>query len=285
MNLLKSFSVLSFVVCAAAQTATPPPVADEAVVLQAGDFAITKAEYEKLIIGFDRASGAVAMGATPQTVQSAQDVARLLALVSAAKARKIDQDPVVAAEIRVRGYVLLANTLLVKLREEMKRDEAGTRALWASEKHNYVEIRARHILVRYQGVSAKPGAKGLNRTEAQAKERAALLGQKLKEGADFAALARTESDDETTIATGGELPAFTRGAMTAEVETIAFGLQAGAVSEPFRTQYGYHMVQVIEHRPIPFEKVRAALEDIRARKRYEEIATSGVQLNSAYFKK
>ncbi len=73
--------------------------------------------------------------------------------------------------------------------------------------------------------------------------------------------------------------------MTAEFETIAFGLPEGGLSEPFKTQYGYHIVQVLEHRPMPFEKVRAALEDIRARKLYEEIATSGVHLNDSYFKK
>lgn len=285
MNLLKYLSVLFAVSYVSAQpTATPAPVVDDPVVLRAGEFALTKAEYEKLVIGFDRGSGAVATGANPQTAQSAQDVARLLALVSAAKARQIDQDPVVAAEIRVRGYVLLANNLLVKLREDMKRDEAGTRALWASEKHNFVEIRARHILVRYEGVTAKPGSKGTDRTEARAKERAAALCQKLKAGSDFAVLARTESDDETTTATGGELPVFTRGAMTAEFETIAFGLPAGKTSEPFKTQYGYHIVQMIEHRPMPFEKVRAALEDMRARKLYEEIATSGIQLSDTYFK-
>jgi peptidyl-prolyl cis-trans isomerase C len=287
MKSLNSLVLIALAITAAAGQAPAPQqsVSDDAIVLRVGDFALTKAEYEKLVIGFDRGSGAITTGGTRQSAQSGLDVARLLALVSAAKARKIEQDPVVQAQIRVRGYVLLANNLLVRLREDMVQDEAGTRALWASEKHSYIEIRARHILVRFQGLTAKAGVKEAARTEAQAKELAASLLAKLKKGADFAELAKTQSDDETTLKTGGELPAFTRGAMTAEFETIAFGLPEGGLSEPFKTQYGYHIVQVLEHRPMPFEKVRAALEDIRARKLYEEIATSGVHLNDSYFKK
>jgi peptidyl-prolyl cis-trans isomerase C len=287
MKSLNSVILISIAITGAAgqTTAVPPSVSDNSVVLRVGDVALTKADYEKLVMGFDRGSGAVTTGGAPQSMQSGVEVARLLALVSAAKERKIDQDATVQAQIRVRGYVLLANNLLLQLRAEMKRDEAGTRALWASEKHSYIEIRARHILIRFQGVTAKAGDKGTARIEVQAKELAASILAKVKKGADFAELAKTQSDDESTIKTGGELPAFTRGAMTAEFETVAFGLPAGGLSEPFKTQYGYHVVQVLEHRPMPFETVRAALEDIRARELFEKIATSGVQLDRSYFKK
>jgi parvulin-like peptidyl-prolyl isomerase len=261
-------------------------VSDDAVVLRAGDISLTKAEYEKLVIGFDRASGATTRGASNQAVQSGKDVARLLALVSAAKSRKIDQDPVTAAQMKVRGYVLLANTLLVNLRDSMKKDEAGTRALWASDENTFVQIHARQILIRYKAAKdVKSGAKGSARTEADAQVLAASLSAKLKAGGDFAALAKAGSDDETTSAVGGELPEFSRGVMTAEFETVAFGLANGAVSEPFKSSSGYHVVQVIEHRRIPFEKVKAALEDVRARKVFESIATSGIELNESYFKK
>jgi parvulin-like peptidyl-prolyl isomerase len=261
-------------------------VSDDTVVVQAGDVSLTKAEYERLVIGFDRASGATTTGAGNQAAQSGKDVARLLALVSAAKSRGIDRDPVTAAQIKVRGYVLLANTLLVNLREGMTKDEAGTRALWASDENTFVQIHARQILIRYKDAKdVKPGAKGASRAEADAKVLAASLYAKVKAGGDFAALAKANSDDETTSAVGGELPEFSRGTMTAEFETVAFGLANGATSEPFKTSYGYHIAQVLEHRRIPFEKVKAALEDIRARKVFESIATSGIELNPSYFKK
>jgi peptidyl-prolyl cis-trans isomerase C len=262
------------------------PVADDAMVLKVGDFSLTKAEYEKLILGFDRASGALATGATPQSVQSAQDVARLLALVTEAQHRKMDQDPAMLATMKVRGYVLLANSLLAKLEAEMKNDEAGTREFYQSEQHNYYEVHARHILFRYKGVkSERPIAKGLTRTESQAKGSAEALYRKLKAGADFAAAAKVSSDDETTNSKGGDLTYFMRGAMTGEFEIVAFRLPIGGLSEPFKTEYGYHIVQVLDHRPLPFEKIRAALENIRARQKYEEIAKRDIQINESYFKK
>ena len=58
----------------------------------------------------------------------------------------------------------------------------------------------------------------------------------------------------------------------------------GGLSQPFRTEFGYHVVLVTDHRPFPFEKVRALLEDQRARERFEEIGRGGVKLDSKYFK-
>lgn len=262
------------------------PVASDTVVLRSGDFSLTKDEYEKLVIGFDRASGSPTTGPSPQSMITGAEVARLLAMVSEAQRRKVDQDPKVAALVRVRGYSLLSNALLANLQAEIKKDEAGTRALWESEKNNYFEIKARQILIRYQGVTTdKPGAKGSKRTEAQAKAEAGALHAKLAAGADFAALAKKSSDDETTRASGGELPPFTRGGMQAEFETAAFALQPGGLSEPIKTKYGYHLIQVIERRPFPFERVRPTLEFIRAREALEKIANTAPQLNESYFKR
>ena len=288
MNL---FRTLTFIAVAAAvspalaQSNAAAPVGNDTVVLRSGNFSLTKAEYEKLVPGFDRAAGAVTTGVGSQSMQSGRDIAQVLALVSEAQRRKIDQDPKMQALIQVRGYVLLANSLLLSLIDDIKKDEAGTRALWNSEKNNYVEVHARQILVRYQGVKTdKPGQKGTSRTEAQAKALAADLAKKLQQGADFGATAKASSDDESTRSKGGELPAFSRGAMVPEFENVAFDTPVGGVSQPFKSKYGYHIVQVVERRPFPFERVRPALENIRAKQKYEEIAASGIQLNDAYFK-
>src|SRR5260370_928975 len=151
MKSLNSLVLISLAITAAAGQAPAPPqsVSEAASGLRGGVFPPTKAKKKKRVIGSARGWGAIPPGGTRQSAQSALDVARLLALVSAAKARKIEQDPVVQAQIRVRGYVLLANNLLVQLREDMKQDEAGTRALWDSEKQSYIGLRARHILVRF----------------------------------------------------------------------------------------------------------------------------------------
>lgn len=270
---------------ARAQPATSPALAADTVVLQAGEFKLTKDQYERLGLGFERGVGAVMTGSNAQSPQSGSEVARLLALVSEAQRRKLDQTPRMQELIRVRSYVLMANALLQALVQEARADEAGTRALWESEKNNYIDVVARQVLVRYKGVTVENAkVTGLNRSEAQALAVARAAQQKLAAGADFAAVAKASSDDEATRLKGGELPAFTRGATQAEFESVAFTLPVGTVSEPFKTKYGYHVIQVAERRPYSFERVRSSLEFIRAQQKMEELGAKGVELNGAYFK-
>lgn len=261
-------------------------IAADAVVLQVGNFTLTRAEYEKLLLGFDRASGAVTTGANNQSEVSGRDVARLLALTSEAQKRQMDQDPKMQQLIRVRGYTLLSNALLFAIEADVKKDEAGTRAFYATEKHGFVEVKVRHVLVRYKGVTfntktAKPPV----RTETEAKVLISSLRQKLIQGADFETIVKTNSEDESTNKTGGVLEYFTRGAMAAEFETAAFSLPVNGISDVIKTQNGFHVLQVLDHRPMPFEAVRKALENILARQRYEEIGKTGITLNADYFKK
>lgn len=92
------------------------------------------------------------------------------------------------------------------------------------------QVHARHILV-------------------DTRERAeALLGQ-IGAGADFAQLARTYSQDESTRDAGGDLGWFPRGVLLApEVEEMAFSLQAGQVGPVVQSQFGYHIVQTLERK-------------------------------------
>ena len=117
---------------------------------------------------------------------------RLLALVTEAQRRKLDQTPEIQALLKVRSYVILSGALQKSLIDEVKKDVAGTRVLWESEKSNYFDVVARQILIRYQGSTVDgESSQGNSRTEAQAKSLADAAYQKLKAGADFAALAAT----------------------------------------------------------------------------------------------
>jgi parvulin-like peptidyl-prolyl isomerase len=172
------------------------------------------------------------------------------------------------------------------LTDEVKKDEAGTRALWQSDKSNYFDVVTRQILIRHQGSTVEAAnAPGNARTEAQAKVLADAAYQKLKSGADFAALAKTASDDQNTRDQGGLMPAFTRGAMVGEFENAAFTTPVGGISAPFKSKYGYHVVKVEERKPFAFERVRSTLEFTRAKQKLDAIAGSGIQLNEAYFKR
>jgi len=92
------------------------------------------------------------------------------------------------------------------------------------------EVHARHILVADQAT-------------------ANTVEQKLKDGGDFAALAKQYSTDTGSKDNGGDLGWFGKGQMIPEFEQAAFSLQAGQISPPVQTQYGWHIIQVIAHDP------------------------------------
>lgn len=80
-------------------------------------------------------------------------------------------------------------------------------------------------------------------------------------GEDFAELARQFSDDKGSAMRGGDLSWFGRGMMVKPFEDAAFSMKAGEISEPFRSNYGWHFIHMIERRNSqPYEEARPNLE-------------------------
>mgnify|MGYP001828633221 CR=1 FL=1 len=87
--------------------------------------------------------------------------------------------------------------------------------------------------------------------------------QKINQGEDFEALAKQFSEDKSSASKGGLLKPFSGGQLSVPIfEEVAFGLDSiGAVSTPFKSQFGWHIVKLYEKIPIdPFEDLRAELE-------------------------
>ncbi|MGE5602404.1 MAG: peptidylprolyl isomerase [Nitrososphaerales archaeon] len=88
------------------------------------------------------------------------------------------------------------------------------------------------------------------RTDAEALALAIKVKQQLDAGGDFAALAREYSDDTGSKAQGGELGWYAKGGgFVQEFEDAAFSLPVGKISDPVKTQFGYHIIQVEEKDP------------------------------------
>lgn len=131
---------------------------------------------------------------------------------------------------------------------------------------NVTQTRARHILIK-SGELVSP---------AEAARRIAQLRERLLAGDDFAELARVRSEDLGSAANGGDLGWVSPGQMVAEFEKAMNALKPGELSEPVRSQFGVHLIQVQERRERDVSRERelaSARSQIHARKadeRYEQ---------------
>jgi hypothetical protein len=80
------------------------------------------------------------------------------------------------------------------------------------------------------------------------------------DGADFATLAKAESDDAGSGANGGDLGTFGHGRMVPAFEEVAFTIPVGELSEPVKSQFGYHIIKVESRQEKTFVEVRAEIE-------------------------
>ncbi|HSN19983.1 MAG TPA: peptidylprolyl isomerase, partial [Usitatibacter sp.] len=120
------------------------------------------------------------------------------------------------------------------------------------------QTHVRHILLR-----AREGL-----SEAEARDRLEKLREKILAGADFAQVARENSED-SSAAKGGDLGWVAPGDTVPEFERVMNSLKPGEVSPPFQTPFGWHIAQVLERRSeaLPEERRKAAARQaIRARK-------------------
>lgn len=130
------------------------------------------------------------------------------------------------------------------------------------ERPNPGKVEARHILKLTNGLSEEEGA--------AKKAQIDSIYNLLASGGDFDAIARAESEDPGSAANGGRLGWFGPGEMVKEFEDAAFGLKDGGISAPFKTAYGYHIVQTLAHRGIgtlaeESERIKAAISrDMRS---------------------
>ena len=120
------------------------------------------------------------------------------------------------------------------------------------------ERRASHILIKAEA-SASADEKKAARAKAEQ-----LLAQLQKNPAQFAELARKNSDDPGSGANGGDLDFFVRGDMVKPFEDAAYGLKPGQISGLVESEFGFHIIQLTGVRggeTKPFEAVRAEIED------------------------
>lgn len=115
------------------------------------------------------------------------------------------------------------------------------------------QVRASHILFKTEG-----------KDDAAVKARAEAILKQAKAGADFAELAKKHSED-SSAAQGGDLDYFGHGRMVKEFEDVAFSLAPGAMSDLVKTQFGYHIIKVVDKKPASTRTLAEATPQIADR--------------------
>jgi peptidyl-prolyl cis-trans isomerase D len=131
------------------------------------------------------------------------------------------------------------------------------------------QVRASHILLKTEG-----------KDDATVKAKAEDVLKQARAGADFAELAKKFSEDEASQKNGGDLDYFGRGRMVAEFDQVAFTLDSGKISDLVKTQYGYHIIKVVDKRAAitrPLADVRQQIQDQLAYERAQAQAADLAQ--------
>jgi len=127
------------------------------------------------------------------------------------------------------------------------------------------QVRARHILIMFE-----PDAS--DEDKAKAREKIEGLLKRAKAGEDFAELAKEYTEDPGSKEAGGEYT-FPRGQMVKPFEDTAFSLKVGEISDVVETQYGYHIIKLlekIEAGKIPFEDEQEKIKTYLKGQKYQE---------------
>jgi len=172
-------------------------------------------------------------------------------VAKAAEDKKVENDEDFKKRLAFTRNRLLMDSLLATEGKAATTDAAMKKVYDDASKQitGEQEVHARHILVE---------------TEDEAK----AIEEELKKGADFAELAKKKSKDPGA-SDGGDLGFFTKDQMVPEFSAVAFALEPGKISDPVKSQFGWHIIKVEEkrNRKAPdFEQVKSQIETYVTRK-------------------
>jgi peptidyl-prolyl cis-trans isomerase C len=255
-------TVLAIVVlaaCGKTQQPAAPAAADKSVpaavpVAIVNGTAISRTEYDIYVKGLLQGKQ---QELTPEQKNQVLDEMISMELMAAQAAKDgLDKDLDTAAQLEVLRMRVLADAASQKIMKGQEPTDAQLHAEYeiAIASMDKTEYHARHILVA-------------------SKDQAEQIIKKLKGGAKFEALAKAQSLDTGSKATGGDLGWFTTSRMVKPFADAVKALKKGEITpEPVQTQYGWHVIQLEDTReaaPPPFDQVKAQLVNSVIRKKLQ----------------
>ena len=163
-------------------------------------------------------------------------------------------------EAEMREQMAVRKMIMAKAEGIAKPTDEEIQKFYDENKEGFSQgetVKASHILIKLDPTDD---------AAAKAAKRARIedLRKQLLEGADFAELAKANSDCPSASA-GGDLGSFGKGQMVPEFEDAAFSQPVGSVGEVVETQFGYHLIKVAEHqeaKAIDFNEAKSRISDI-----------------------
>lgn len=183
--------------------------------------------------------------------------ADLILVAKAAEDKKFGDTPDFKRKMEFNRRKTLMEGLMQSVAKDALTDAAMHQVYDEATKQmgNEQEVHARHILVRAQA--------GDEKASKAAEDKIKATIARLKKGEDFAKVAGEVSEDPSGKSNGGDLGYFTKEQMVAPFSEAAFKLEKGQISEPVKTEFGWHVIKVEDKRfktPPKFEEVKPQLE-------------------------
>jgi peptidyl-prolyl cis-trans isomerase C len=200
-----------------------------------------------------------------------QFISDMILVSKAAEAKKMGDTPEFKRKMAFTREKLLMEQLLTDTGKSALTDDAMHKVYDEAVKQmgQEQEVHARHILIR--------AAAGDDKASKEAEDKIKAVIVRLKSGEDFEKVAKEVTEDPSGKANGGDLGYFSKEQMVPEFSDTAFKLDKGQISEPVKTQFGWHVIKVEDKRvkPMPkFEDVKPQIEQYVTRKAQAELVTS-----------
>ena len=197
-------------------------------------------------------------------------------LLAEAKSKQWDQTPDVAAKIADARDDVIVNTFLASMAspDPAFPSEAEVQTVYDANKATLVRPRQYQLA---QIVLLSPT--GNPQDEDVHKRAIALRAQAVRPRADFADLARKNSQDRNSADKGGELPPIREDQLVPAVKAAVSGLQEGAISDPVRTNDGWHILKLIGTRPAgvpPLAEVRDQIVQVMRQDRAQRLTKAAL---------
>ncbi len=228
----------------------------------------TEIHESDLAVAADEAGQLPPMSPDAKKDYLVQFMADMILVSKAAEAKKMGDGADFKRKLAFARNKLLMEQLLTSVGKEALTDAATHQVYDEAVKQmsEQQEVHARHILIR-----AAPGDEKASK-EAEDKIKAVIA--RLKKGEDFVKVAGEVTEDPSGKANGGDLGYFSKEQMVPEFSDTAFKLDKGQISEPVKTQFGWHVLKVEDKRvkAVPtFEAVKPQIEQYVTRKAQAEM--------------